>query len=66
MIQRMIRLLKDAAQEEMNHISTWSNTAIPSYTAWIESSISFRPYHLHWDLGSSEWKLLFIPESYYI
>ena len=54
MAQRMINLLKDAAPKEMNHLSTWRITALPSYTAWIGSSIPFRPFYWPWNLGSSE------------
>ena len=50
----MIHLIKDAAPKEMNHLSTWPNTAIPSYTAWIGSWIPFRPFYWPWNLGSSE------------
>ena len=57
MIQRMIHLLKVAAPKEMNHLSTWRNTAITSHKAWIGSFIPFRPYYWPWNLGS--------PESFY-
>ena len=57
MIQRIIHLLKDAAPKEMNHLSTWRNTAIPSHTAWIGFFIPFRPYYWPWNLG--------LPESFY-
>ena len=57
MMQRMIHLLKDIAPKEMNHLSTWRNIAISSYTAWIGTSIPFRPFYWPWNLGS--------PESFY-